>query len=353
MIKNLFRDFLIPCKENGFKPRILETQFFFILLGFLVGIKILTLISFGGYFRATIFDQVSQNDLYTLTNNARATNGIGKLQISSRLEAVAQLKLADMFQNNYFAHTSPVGIEPWHWFDKANYDYRIAGENLAMNFMSSSEVLNAWLNSESHRKNLLLGDFQETGIAVGSGIINGQQTIVVVQEFGMPKTPALAVQTKSIPKITPKINLKPSLTPIPSLTPKPILTPKTTLTPKPSLVPKPVVKAGPISLKKALAAIPQVKSAIVEKSFWSEYGPFSFFANDSLKKIMILFSAAAVIILFLTVFVAFGVQFPALILKSVLLIIISLSFVLIKNDKFLLNKIQITDKAEITMSNAK
>lgn len=348
-MRNLLRDFFVPCKENGFKPRILETQFFFILLGLLVGLKILTLISFWGNFGATIYNQVSQNDLYALTNEARISNGVGKLQTSSKLEAAAQLKLADMFQNNYFAHTSPVGIEPWHWFDKANYNYRLAGENLAMNFMSSNEVLNAWLNSESHRKNLLLNDFQEIGIAVGSGLINGQQTVVVVQEFGIPRTTALAVQVKPVVKISPRIVPKPSLIPKINSTPKVSLAPTVILTPQS----KAVVKADPISLKKALAAIPQVESAVVERSFLSEYGSFSFFANDSLKKIMILFVAIVTLILFLKIFVAVRVQFPALILKAVLLIVISMAFVLIKEDRFMFNNVQITDKAEIRMSNAK
>ena len=49
-MKELLRDFFIPCKENGFKPRILETQFFFMLLGLLVGLKVLTLVSFWGGF---------------------------------------------------------------------------------------------------------------------------------------------------------------------------------------------------------------------------------------------------------------------------------------------------------------
>lgn len=361
MLKSLFRDLFVPCKENEFKPRILRTQVFIILLGFLVGIKILTIISFWGNFGATIFNQVSREDLYALTNQARIANGVERLQASSRLEAVAQLKLADMLQNNYFSHTSPVGIEPWHWFDKANYNYRVAGENLAMSFMSSDEVLKAWLNSESHRKNLLLKDFQETGIAVGSGMINGQQTIIVVQEFGKPVTSALAVQAKPISKIIPTNIPKPSLTPQLSLIPKVSSTPipKTTVTPKitprPSLIstPKPIVRTDPISLRKALAAIPQVKSARVEKSFWADYGPFSFFANDSLKKIMILFTVAAVLILFLKIFVAFRIQFPALIFRAILLIVISLSFVLIKDENFLFSKIQITDKAEIITSNAK
>ena len=353
MIKSLFRDFLIPCKENGFKPRILETQFFFILFGLLVGLKILTIVSFWGNFGATIFNQVSQGDLYTLTNEVRVANGVEKFQISSKLEAVAQLKLADMFQNNYFAHTSPVGIEPWHWFDKANYGYRMAGENLAMNFMSSDEVLKAWLNSESHKKNLLLKDFQETGIAIGSGIINGQQTVAVVQVFGMPKTSALAVQVKPTLKITPNITPKPSLTPMLSVAPKPSLTPMPSMVSTPSIIPKPTTKANPISLKKAIAAIPQVKSAVEEKSLWLDYGPFSFFANDSLQKVMILFVTITILILFLKVFVAFSIQFPALILRAALLIAISLAFVFIKNENFIFDKTQITNQADIRVSNAK
>ena len=348
-MKNLLRDFFVPCQENGFRPKVLETQFFFILLGLLIGLKIMTLVSFQGNFGATIFNQVSQSDLYVLTNEARIANGVGKLQISSKLEAAAQLKLADMFQNNYFAHTSPAGIEPWYWFGKANYDYRMAGENLAMNFISSNEVLQAWLNSESHRKNLLLNDFQETGIAVGSGMINGQQTIVVVQEFGRPRTAPVLVVNNIKPVATPR----PSPSTTVSGSPAPSPSTKPNLTPKPSLTPKPIIKATPISLKKVVQAIPQVKSAESKKYSWPEY--VSYFANDSFKKMMILFSAITVLILLLKVFVSFRIQFPALILKSALLIVISLSFVLIKDEKFTFNKIQIPDKAAIIIpiSNAK
>lgn len=347
-MKELLRDFFVPCKENGFKPRILGTQFFFILLGFLVGLKILTLVSFWGNFGATIFNQISQGDLYTLTNEARAFSGVEKLHVSSKLEAVAQLKLADMFQGNYFAHVSPSGVEPWVWFDKANYDYKLAGENLAMSFMSSDEVLKAWLNSESHRKNLLLNEFQEIGIAVGSGMINGQKTVAVVQVFGTPRAVSvLAVNnTKSVVKplvITPK----PTLRPTPKLTPRPI--PNSTVSPQ--VTPKPIVKSSPISLGKVVAIVPQVKSAESERYLWPEY--LSYFANDSFKKLMIIFAVIAMLILFLKIFVAFSIQFPGLILKAIVLIVISLSFVLIKDERFMLSKIEITNNAEITISNIK
>ena len=197
----IIKVFFIPCKENGFKPRILEFQSLFMLLAFLVAIKILSIVSFSSFLGADIFNQVSQGDLYSLTNKARAENGIDQLKVNSKLEVVAQLKLADMFQNNYFAHISPSGVEPWDWFSKANYDYRLAGENLAMNFLSSQEVLKAWLNSESHRKNLLSKDFKEIGIAIGSGLINGQKTIVVVQELGTSRVSIVSLSAVKNTKV--------------------------------------------------------------------------------------------------------------------------------------------------------
>ncbi len=316
-MSRVLRVFFIPCKENDFKPRILESQFFFMLLGLLVGIKILSLISFSSFLGADIFNQVSQGDLYSLTNKARIENGVDQLKVSSRLEAVAQLKLADMFQNSYFAHTSPAGVTPWDWFDKANYNYQLAGENLAMNFLSSQEVLKAWLNSESHRKNLLLKDFKEIGIAVGSGIINGQKTIVVVQEFGTSRASIISVPAVKNPKVTP--------------TAKPV-----------------VVKSKPISLKQVAIAkpAPQVKSASTQKIATSEYK--GYFINKSAENAMIVFAMAAFLILFLKVFVAFRIQFPSLILRSVLLIIISLGFILVKDDHFFASKLKITSQAEIS-----
>ena len=179
------KTFLTPCAENGFKPRILENDLFFLVAGLLIGLKILSVISFGNYLGADIYSQLSQSDIYQLTNQERRQNGNQPLAVSSRLEAAAQLKLADMFKNNYFAHNSPQGATPWSWLQKANYNYTMAGENLAMNFYSSNEVMKAWMASELHRKNVLLNDFSEIGIAVGYGALNGEKTAMTVQMFSM------------------------------------------------------------------------------------------------------------------------------------------------------------------------
>lgn len=233
----------MPCVENGFKPRILENDLFFLMAGFLVGLKILSVISFGNYLGADIFNQLSQSDIYQLTNQERRQNGEQSLTVSSRLEAAAQLKLADMLKNNYFAHNSPQGATPWSWIQKANYNYAIAGENLAMNFYSSNEAMKAWMASETHRKNILLKDFSETGIAVGYGSFNGEKIAMVVQMFGRPLESGAGVKTAK--------------TKIVSKTPSPQPESKSTITlvPQKKTVPP---KLSPIILTRAQ---PEVKSA--------------------------------------------------------------------------------------------
>ncbi|HVZ10969.1 MAG TPA: CAP domain-containing protein [Candidatus Paceibacterota bacterium] len=175
---------------NGFRPKILEWKYFFLALAVIIGIKGISIATYTRSLGADIFNQIAQSDLYTLTNQARAEQNIPALAISPVLEQVAEMKLQDMIAHDYFAHVSPDGITPWAWFDKARYRYAVAGENLAMDFASSNQVMQAWLNSETHRKNILMADFTEIGIATGAAVIQGQTRTVVVQEFARPAAPA-------------------------------------------------------------------------------------------------------------------------------------------------------------------
>src|SRR3990167_6864614 len=115
------------------------SKYFFVhtlltLFVFFVWFSFLTTPLVRGYLDATFLNDISQGELYDLTNQTRILHGVGRLRVSTELEKVAKLKLVDMFQNNYFAHTSPVGVEPWVWFRKSGYNYRMAGENLAKDF---------------------------------------------------------------------------------------------------------------------------------------------------------------------------------------------------------------------------
>ncbi|MBI2030117.1 hypothetical protein HYT05_00680 [Candidatus Kaiserbacteria bacterium] len=122
-----------------------------------------------------------------LTNGDRASHQLQTLKVNPVLVAAAQAKADDMAAKGYFAHTAPDGTDPWHWFEKVGYEYAYAGENLAIDFSDSLDVERAWMNSPTHRENILNEHFTEIGIAVAVGMYQGRMTTFVVQAFGTPK----------------------------------------------------------------------------------------------------------------------------------------------------------------------
>ena len=131
-----------------------------------------------------------------LTNQERADVSAQPLQRSSVLDAAAKMKAEDMAKNEYFAHFSPTGVSPWYWFDKSGYVYAHAGENLAIHFTDSSEVVEAWMNSPAHRENIVNGKFTEIGVGTAKGKFEGYDTVYVVQLFGTPAVAPVAKATK-------------------------------------------------------------------------------------------------------------------------------------------------------------
>lgn len=128
--------------------------------------------------------EISSQNIISLVNASRTKKGLSLLEENSALSKIAQAKLDDMIKNKYFAHTSPSGVTPWFWFSKVGYDYKFAGENLAINFSDAESEHEAWMESPTHKKNILNQNFQEIGVAVGTGEIDGKRSIIAVQEFG-------------------------------------------------------------------------------------------------------------------------------------------------------------------------
>ena len=133
------------------------------------------------------------NSLVDETNAARASDDLSSLKPSALLGVAARDKANDMAKNGYFAHTSPTGITPWYWFQKVGYNFEYAGENLAVNFVDSQDVMNAWMNSPEHRANILDSHFTQIGIATAEGTYKGRPAIFVVQLFGTPVPKIAAV----------------------------------------------------------------------------------------------------------------------------------------------------------------
>lgn len=124
--------------------------------------------------------------LVDLANGDRVSNGLPLLDMSPALVAAAQAKANDMAAKSYFSHVSPEGLDPWHWFEEAGYAFAYAGENLAIDFSDSTDVERAWMNSQTHRENILGAHYTQIGIATAQGMYEGRPTTFVVQEFGTP-----------------------------------------------------------------------------------------------------------------------------------------------------------------------
>ena len=121
-----------------------------------------------------------------LTNEERSDNNASPLLRNATLDAAAAMKAEHMARNGYFAHFAPDGTSPWYWFDQAGYVYAHAGENLAIHFTDSDEVVDAWMNSPTHRANIVDSKFTEIGVGTAKGKFNGHNTVYVVQLFGTP-----------------------------------------------------------------------------------------------------------------------------------------------------------------------
>lgn len=140
---------------------------------------------------------ITSEGLLASTNQAREKEGLADLVLNEQLSEAAYAKAQDMLKNQYWAHESPSGVQPWKWFADANYNYSQAGENLARNFTTSSEVTAAWLASSSHRENVLESAYQDVGFATVEGDINGSDTTIVVALYGAPaRVGTVAGETK-------------------------------------------------------------------------------------------------------------------------------------------------------------
>jgi hypothetical protein len=133
-----------------------------------------------------ISSSVDQKDLIRLTNVEREKQGLGDLTEDNRLDQAALEKGKNMFAENYWAHYSPSGKDPWGFIQAAGYQFSYAGENLARNFYTSQDVVTAWMNSPTHRENVVNSHYTNIGMAVLNGTLLGQPTILIVQEFGKP-----------------------------------------------------------------------------------------------------------------------------------------------------------------------
>lgn len=168
-----------------------------ILLVLVVVLRILPLMAPGvlGY-----ASNINTQDLLKYTNERRAKIGLKPLKLNSELSKAAENKAHDMFDVGYWAHVSPLGTQPWDFILSQGYDYTYAGENLAKNFNTSEDVVDAWYESPTHRENLLSPNYDDIGFAIVNGVLDGYETTLVVQMFGRARQPSYLASSGDQPK---------------------------------------------------------------------------------------------------------------------------------------------------------
>jgi uncharacterized YkwD family protein len=104
-----------------------------------------------------------------LVNEQRAAYGLSALTLSEQLCDGARLKSQDMKTSGYFSHESPTYGTPFAMMQQLGISYRTAGENIAMGYSTAEAVVNAWMNSEGHRANILNGTYTQIGVGEVDG----------------------------------------------------------------------------------------------------------------------------------------------------------------------------------------
>lgn len=179
--------FFVPRDSNNFRAKLLHHDYLtiYLLFALTIALGISHIQTQSGSILGFATD-ITVNKLYELSNQERLKANLAPLTYNEKLSTAAKKKAEDMFSKNYWAHYGPNGETPWDFILGSGYQYEFAGENLAKNFLFSDGVVSAWMASPTHRDNILRGDYTEVGYAIMNGVLNGEETTLVVQMFGKP-----------------------------------------------------------------------------------------------------------------------------------------------------------------------
>ncbi|MBA3723918.1 MAG: hypothetical protein H0W89_03405 [Candidatus Levybacteria bacterium] len=212
-MKNFLHHLFVPRQSNNHRSKVLHYEVLLLVVAFLLS-GLITITGVEKQYPAVLGDSVSISvqDLVTYTNLKRQSNGLAPLTLNKELSVAAGQKAKHMFAQDYWAHVAPDGTTPWVFIKDSGYQYLYAGENLARGFDSSTEVVDAWMESPTHRENLLSPNYTDIGFAVLPGALTGSETVLVVQMFGSPYETKEAEDTVAGTQVNPT----PTQTPVAS-----------------------------------------------------------------------------------------------------------------------------------------
>ena len=182
MLTNL-RSWVLPTHNNGYRAYLLTNKAFSLYLAFMVMLNLFV----GNISNYSVEAQFSEQYITELHNRERGKMGLSQLRYNSKLSESARLKAEAMIQSDCWSHYCPDGKSPWDFFGQVGYGYVYAGENLAEGFKDAETMMNAWMNSKTHRENVHKTQFTEIGIGMATGRFQDMNNnTVVVVHFGTP-----------------------------------------------------------------------------------------------------------------------------------------------------------------------
>ncbi len=222
---SLLTHWFAPHYTNNHRPKILQPVGLSLVVAVFIlvssSLQLMELApSLPGGFVLGYASSISADQVIVLTNSERAKAGLPPLSMNNKLNQAALAKANHMFMHNYWAHVAPDGTTPWSFIKSAGYAYTVAGENLARDFGDTESMVQAWMNSETHKANIVHKKYSQIGVAVVNGKLDGVETTLVVQMFGTPTT---AIAKIDPPPVAAKpvdiAELEPVVTPIPEMPP--------------------------------------------------------------------------------------------------------------------------------------
>lgn len=179
-----------PRRSNNHRPKFLHHKpllFLTVLtIGFYQAVSLVSTLELESGSILGYASNINSSQVIQQTNQIRRERGLAELTHNTLLSQAALAKAQNMFTDQYWAHTSPTGKEPWDFMKQSGYTYKVAGENLARDFDVTPNMMNAWMNSPTHKANIINPRYREIGISVIDGKLNGVETTLVVQMFGTP-----------------------------------------------------------------------------------------------------------------------------------------------------------------------
>jgi hypothetical protein len=147
---------------------------------------------------ASSHNTLTKQTIIESTNTEREAHGLPELNENDLLNQIAESRARDLLEKQYFAHVSPTGRQASDVAQEVGYPYKIIAENLAQGyFPTGKKMVDGWMQSPGHRKNILNPDIKEIGISILKGTMHGQDTTIGVQIFGLESPP---VASKTCPQ---------------------------------------------------------------------------------------------------------------------------------------------------------